>query len=518
VILQDFLELYSMPYAKIAAEKWHEMVKELAAGILKVNMEVSFEEKVIVFGANMRRYGPNVPLRFIVRPGRYMARVRGIAGREKGPVVQDSFIEDESDMIRGLIAGEIGNEDGFIRLNATSFEEPVFLLAQLKKLALFLIESGVSPGKDLVFTGKMTTFIEERLGARLPEELTLQEFVNFMATRKKMPGIVKKKGKEFSSVFGLPIRKKAMVDISKGIHNKTAAFIVEIASSFPGAKIYMRKGSRVASAHDRVELMHLAVGDGEDVEILAVGPGAQTAVEMIVHFLKDGTTATKDQILSELKHIFDKWRMEGVRLFQDLRYTHDIKSTKVLFHDLLYGSVNTGTRYELRYDVSRLSPAQVDLVKTYSRIFEEQLGYRDLITFKPFSGELSNKNTEDIPLFSVIALREKTIRGEGNVFVDVAEGDIEEYILRIPGLLNIVFAAANIETGLSEDEINNEYPALIGFIKTQCILILGEEHFSRDIVRDFRSIRLTLPKIYKHDLSAPIDEYNRETREILIKA
>ncbi len=514
-ILQIFLNLHDNPYCKIIDPDWHRTVKDIIADFLKTNIELSSEEHMAVFGICISTEN-NTPIKFMSKPSRFKVRTSRKSKTEHA--FFDGFIKEAPEIIRGTIAETFDNAEGFVRLDASSYDNPHYLTTQIRKIVDYLIEIKVNPKKGLVFPEQTRVIINNVLDITLPEEFSLEDFKNIYNKKDYVPEKKQIDRTAASGVFGLPVRQEILIDIPRGIHAKTAIYIVEIAKHFDTTKIFIRKENKIANASSRVELMQLGVGRGEEVEILAVGPGAQTALDKVIEFLKDGKTSTKEDIIKELPNIFKKWQESGVRLYRKLQQTHDIKSTKVLFADLLHKHLNSNRIYKIKYDISRLSPEQLELVEIYAKVLRKRSKSNNTIRLNPFSSEKTSDKNKALPLFSVSCYIDNKSLGESNIFVTPEKGDIKDYILRIPGLLNIAFASSNIETNLTETEIESEYGPLIGFIKTQCILILGEEHFTNNIVTDIKNIRLILPKVYKHNYVETINEYNRETIEILKKA
>ena len=106
--------------------------------------------------------------------------------------------------------------------------------------------------------------------------------------------------------------------------------------------------------------------------------------------------------------------------------------------------------------------------------------------------------------------------GKGCVDIDIPEGDsIEQYVLRITGMLNMALAASSIEEN-SSDEIRS---SITGFIKRQCRLIVDDSVPVPDSIEDLiKFIRnLPLPKASRMP-TEKIEEYNRLAKEALTAA
>lgn len=171
----------------------------------------------------------------------------------------------------------------------------------------------------------------------------------------------------------------------------------------------------------------------------------------------------------------------------------DADEAVVLLFDVLRGKIQD-REYTLKYDQSRLTPSQIDIIKEYKDQLEKRFSVK--IKLKPFSTKEGSQE-------SLIAIysKGKDFSGEGHVNVSVEEGEIGEYLLRITGMVNIAFAASNIPDPTNEmgdDEYMREYGSIIGFISSQFKSIMNKDLALpltlKGIINAVRNINLHLPE------------------------
>ncbi|MCX7703436.1 MAG: HPr family phosphocarrier protein [Planctomycetota bacterium] len=77
------------------------------------------------------------------------------------------------------------------------------------------------------------------------------------------------------------------LDYKFGLHARPAAKLVEVACHFK-SELYIEKNKRRANARSVIELLTLAVQDGERLSIVAEGEDAASAVETIAKLFEHG--------------------------------------------------------------------------------------------------------------------------------------------------------------------------------------------------------------------------------------
>jgi len=192
---------------------------------------------------------------------------------------------------------------------------------------------------------------------------------------------------------------------------------------------------------------------------------------------------------------------------------YDTEAAVVLSFDLAKPFTQEERVYRVKYDEMRLSESQREIVETYADRLRS-LGLD--VKVQPFSSDKSAQKS----LISVYAAG-KDFQGEGHVDVAVPEGNVEEYVLSITGMMNIALASANIPENATEEDLRTTYGPLVGFIRAQYKAILGSELSLPDsaagLIQAIRWITLNLPPSSRIPVHM-IEEYNRLAREALIRA
>ncbi|MBD3379537.1 MAG: methyltransferase domain-containing protein [Candidatus Omnitrophica bacterium] len=193
---------------------------------------------------------------------------------------------------------------------------------------------------------------------------------------------------------------------------------------------------------------------------------------------------------------------------------YDFTKSRILAMDVMDWAREEERVYELRYDESRLTPSQIDVIKAYAETLREKFGAG--IKVKPCSS--ANGSRESI---IAVYCEGEAFKGEGHIEVEVPEGDLEEYVLRLSGMLNIAFASASIDENASLEDLKTGYARIINYIKDQYSSIIGSEleifGGPEQILNTLRYVKILLPKA---DRLPPgrIREYNELARKLLISA
>ncbi|MDP8298988.1 MAG: ARMT1-like domain-containing protein [Candidatus Tantalella remota] len=194
--------------------------------------------------------------------------------------------------------------------------------------------------------------------------------------------------------------------------------------------------------------------------------------------------------------------------------TKDAEEAAVLAIDLLHAQLQEDRTYTIKYDQSKLSRSQVSIIRKYADILDKRS--KADIKARPFS---SDRGSDE----SLIAVYCKApdFEGEGHVDVEVPKGDMEEYLLRVTGMVNIALAASNIPENVNEEDMHMTYGPIVGFIKNQYKLMLGSDLDLPDtasgIAKVLRHIVLVLPEASRMSYEA-IEEFNMAARKALIAA
>jgi hypothetical protein len=231
-----------------------------------------------------------------------------------------------------------------------------------------------------------------------------------------------------------------------------------------------------------------------------------------------------DMFLKVLYRIHRKNKKKAdVRTDMENVLASDKMLMNILTEDLLCGTPITDEAkvYRIKYDVSKLSNIQVEILKAYSSILEEKLARGSAIRLHPFS---SGPEEPDSPVISVECITKKgELKGRGEVCVKLYEGErVGEYPLSVTGMINLAFAASNIPKGTPQSELNEEYGYLLGFMRNQYKFITGTDlniNFGAAKSEDPStiSVMLELPPASKK-LPSYLMEYYQATLRALVAA
>jgi len=218
-----------------------------------------------------------------------------------------------------------------------------------------------------------------------------------------------------------------------------------------------------------------------------------------------------------LRETMDVYRIKSSILSEEKeKIEYDTAGAIVLITDLLHAQLHENRVYEIKYDISKLSSSQIDIIETYISLLQKRASNPNNIKARPFSSAKGSKES----LIAVYCTG-KNFNGEGHVDIDIPEGNIHDYLLRVTGMINIALAASNIPANATEEELKTSYGPIIGFIKNQYKEILGSELAVPDSIagalKVLRYIVLTLPRAYRVPLEK-IEEYNRLAKQALISA
>ncbi|NQT32421.1 MAG: class I SAM-dependent methyltransferase [Candidatus Omnitrophica bacterium] len=193
---------------------------------------------------------------------------------------------------------------------------------------------------------------------------------------------------------------------------------------------------------------------------------------------------------------------------------YDAIEARVLGLDLISSKKSEEVSYDLRYDESRLSPTQIEVIEEYVRILNKKFG---------LSAKAIGFHKKDGSKKSLISVELKNKRKEviGTGEVDISEEyDLKEYILRITGMLNMAVASSNIREGVLYDNATDHERRLMSYIRYQCASVIGEENNHKipesfDQLLKFLKV-LPLPEMCRVSIEKIIENYNTEAKKALI--
>lgn len=240
----------------------------------------------------------------------------------------------------------------------------------------------------------------------------------------------------------------------------------------------------------------------DDVRIFTIGKRNEILRE-ILYSINNSVLPTSDRFIeNELKKL--------IMLGQ-----YDTEFATILLSDLLYAQLHEDRIYEIKYDTSRLTFSQVEIIEEYVKLLQARSSNPSSIKLKPFSSAQGSKES----LIAVYCTG-KDFKGEGHVDVAIPDGELKDYLLRITGMVNIALASSNIPDNFSKEDVD-KYRPIMAYIKNQYKAILGEElaipDSPEDILKVIRRIVLGLPKSMRMNLDQ-IEEYNRLAKEALTAA
>ncbi|MFH1310457.1 MAG: hypothetical protein ABIH85_07260 [Candidatus Omnitrophota bacterium] len=195
--------------------------------------------------------------------------------------------------------------------------------------------------------------------------------------------------------------------------------------------------------------------------------------------------------------------------------SHDITETKTLYLDFIHSQLNDERTYTIKYDKARLSSSQVEVIEAYIALLQSKCSNPKNIKSKPFSSTEGSKET----LIAVYCAG-KDFKGEGHVDVAIQEGELEDYLLRVPGMLNIALAVSNIPEDVTKEEYQNLLP-LISYVKSYHNALIGQPLILPDntdpkVIREaLIRITLVLPKTLRRE-TRELELFNTCARQALL--
>ena len=248
-----------------------------------------------------------------------------------------------------------------------------------------------------------------------------------------------------------------------------------------------------------------------ETEAIAIAPAAPDAkvVEVQTPDLdreRGIVTDFRETVIEQKKNLYGRSNVLDL---------YDTQLATVLLTDLIHAQLHEDKIYDIKYDTSRLSLSQIEIIEEYIRLLQVRSSNPENIRPRPFSSANGSKES----LIAVYCTG-KDFKGEGHVDISIPEGELKDYLLRIAGMINIALASSNIPDNLSKEDVD-KYRPLMSYIRNQYKAILGEEltipDSPEDILKVIRRIVLSLPKAMRMNTNQ-IEEYNKLAKEALIAA
>jgi hypothetical protein len=214
----------------------------------------------------------------------------------------------------------------------------------------------------------------------------------------------------------------------------------------------------------------------------------------------------RDEANTEVDDLYDK--LIG-------RDIYDAEAAVTLVADTLYAPLHEKREYRITYDSLKLSETQVNILRAYVERLKRWAGEDAVINLREGLAGASAANT----LISV-ECKWGSRHGESNVSVSIPEGRIEQYILRITGMVNMAIAASSIPDDITASEIERDYGHLIGFVKRQYKEITGTEIALKttdpeQLKNALKNITLLLPALYRMPADELVKYYERALRALI---
>ncbi|MDD5439603.1 MAG: hypothetical protein PHS37_05410 [Candidatus Omnitrophica bacterium] len=194
---------------------------------------------------------------------------------------------------------------------------------------------------------------------------------------------------------------------------------------------------------------------------------------------------------------------------------HESSALEVLVMDLMQNKGFQERSFVLKYDESRLSRSQVDVIRQYAETVGKRCGVDILI--QPFDGSRASKKRGLLEVSCTGSAGTST----ASVNIDTGGNDISEYLLCLMNMLNIAFAASTIPDDVTQEQLKTIYGPVLGFINSQYRAIIGADlqfpATTAGLLAMVRSLTLSLPRMYRVACSL-IEDYNKRALQALISA
>ncbi|MBF0253098.1 MAG: AAA family ATPase [Candidatus Omnitrophica bacterium] len=192
-------------------------------------------------------------------------------------------------------------------------------------------------------------------------------------------------------------------------------------------------------------------------------------------------------------------------------YAVDIDLAKVY---IIYSALEEEQEYIIRFDGSRISKEQEQIIREYSKLIGSNLN----LTIKVLGCD--NSKALNNPLLGVYRQNKKgDVLGKGTIDVKLESGKVNEYFLRIVGMLNIAFSVSALPEDVEQNELLSKYKMSVAIMAEQYKMI-SNRNLINDLlsgrIKDIHSLMLVLPESDK--ILNKLTLYNKLVLEALVKA
>jgi hypothetical protein len=227
--------------------------------------------------------------------------------------------------------------------------------------------------------------------------------------------------------------------------------------------------------------------------------------------IEEGTDARENIISRILERVFGNEFPKDIALYYFLETRNDVRNIKELLtrQDKAKEKAEEKRSYVVEFDARRFSAIQQDLIKKYLEVLSGDFSYTN-IEIKPFTDERGY-------VIKIDSKKESRVVGTAQVDLPIS-GQLEEYPIRIIGILNMAFAVAEIPLDLKESDIEL-YRPLIDYTKEQYNDITGLELLLDYTPESINNIlrKIDLPVIEKIS-SEEVEEISKFAYQFLASA
>jgi len=199
-----------------------------------------------------------------------------------------------------IMAARMNDFAGRAYLKELLAARKTILIRQIIEIINLFLRIGTNPNKQLILPNSVKD-IFARYGIVIPSEVSLGDFADLTKGFKK--GKVAKKPRrskrskqqEDVELVNLGISSKALRRVVKvsnplGIHMQNAVEVAKIARSFGNTVVRIKKGKKLADCKKVMELMALAIEDGQKIEIIADGNKAKKALDALAGLIETSSS------------------------------------------------------------------------------------------------------------------------------------------------------------------------------------------------------------------------------------
>jgi phosphocarrier protein len=83
------------------------------------------------------------------------------------------------------------------------------------------------------------------------------------------------------------ISRELLITNKRGLHARASAKFVQTVERFPGAEVWVTRGSETVGGRSIMGLMMLSAAPGTTIRVSAIGPEAEAAVAAIAQLVED---------------------------------------------------------------------------------------------------------------------------------------------------------------------------------------------------------------------------------------